>query len=477
MKIGIVSCQKHCKTHLRQLKQDGHEVYCLGAKPDQIPSSYDALIVRIASMRHCDSYKEWGKSTGRPVIYEDGLSGIRRELAKIADSTPKMATAAISVQEVRDRMVEWGAALIEARPQDNRSTIARHLTATLTEQFPSLSSNPKALVSGVVGELFNTSGRSSPQPAPQTLVDSPKDTASAADPVVPEPSVPIDYPTPLRPFPSPGNPWCKVYTEAKLQAAYLQAVEYLGVLTASGADSLTVADLCSAFKKAEKGRRMPRTVATSMKPHVRGKPLKFVMIMYLALPEDHSFVKKALNDAYLQITGKGSDTRLWKPVEWFLGREQPIHKPTIITPPETKTGPQGLLPGEALPALPDAFSPNTTTRTPTVAAASTEPLMDNTQTIVGLLDTVERMEGQIKTLEAGLTIDPEGDAHYLWKERFAAMREELRSDISTAFDALAAEQQAPGAGDLSSNPFAAIEQVKALLKEAGFTGSLTLTIE
>jgi hypothetical protein len=103
--------------------------------------------------------------------------------------------------------------------------------------------------------------------------------------------------------------------------------------------------------------------------------------------------------------------------------------------------------------------------------------MDNTQTIVGLLDTVERMEGQIKTLEAGLTIDPEGDAHYLWKERFAAMREELRSDISTAFDALAAEQQAPGAGDLSSNPFAAIEQVKALLKEAGFTGSLTLTIE
>ena len=156
MKIGIVSAQKHCKTHLRQLTKDGHEVYCLGAKPTRIPPSYDAIVVRIASMRHCEAYKQWGKNTGRPVIYEDGLSGIRRELAKIPTSQPKVATAAISIQDVRDRMVEWGEALIEARPQDSRNTVARHLTSTLTEQFPSLASNPKALVSSVVGQLFST---------------------------------------------------------------------------------------------------------------------------------------------------------------------------------------------------------------------------------------------------------------------------------------------------------------------------------
>jgi hypothetical protein len=464
MKIGIVSAQKHCKTHLRQLTQDGHEVYCLGAKPDQIPSSYDALIVRIASMRHCDSYKEWAKNTGRPVIYEDGLSGIRRELARITTTPPKLATASISVQEVRDRMVEWGAALVEARPQDNRSTIARHLTATLTEQFPSLSDTPKALVSSVVGELFSTL-----TPLPQTLVDPPKDTASAAAPVVLEPSVPIDYPTPLRPFPSPEEPWCKVYSEVKLQAAYLQAVEYLGVLAASGADSLTVTDLCSAFKKTEKGRRMPKTVATRMNPHVRGKPLKFVMLMYLALPEDHALVKKALNDAYCQITGKGSDTRLWKAVEWFLGREQPIHKPTIITPPETKTAPQGLLPGEALPTLPDAFrgasQEAVVNLAPQVAAAKDggkTDHQDNTPTILGLLDTVERMESQIKALEQGLH----------------QAQTQVEGMVITAAKSVSADRPrdtSPAAAP--SDPFDALDEIKDRLRHFGFRGTLTLTIE
>ena len=471
MKIGIVSAQKHCKTHLRQLTQDGHDVVCLGARPAQIPPSYDALVIRIASMRHCEAYKQWAKDTGRPVIYEDGLSGIRRELAKIPTSQPKLATAAISVQDVRDRMVEWGAALVEARPQDNRNTISRHLTSTLNAQFPSMAANSKALVSSVMGELFSTIA-----PPPPTLVNPPKDTASTADPVVLEPSVPVDHPTQLRPFPSPENPWCKVYTEVKCELAYEQAIEYLG-----RRGTRARADLCREFKRVEKGHKMPKTFVKKMEPHVRGKPLKFVMLVYLALPEDHAPAKKALIDAYRQITGKGSDTRLWKATEWFLGRETPVRDLRIGTPPNPE--PQGLQPG------PDAFSPRPTTRTPTVAV--TEPAMDNTQTIVGLLDTVERMEGQIKdlegcsrrtsswglrikSLEAGIIMDPEGEAE--WKERFAQMEEDLRGDISDAFDALAAEQQ-PQTLDLSSNPFAALDQVKAALKAAGFKGTLTLTIE
>lgn len=150
MKIGIVSAQKHCKTHLTQLKRDGHEVYCLGARPQRIPASYDVLIVRTASMRHCDSYKEWAKTHGRPVIYQDGLSGARRELAKIQaeaeTTTPKLATAAISVQEVLEQMLEWGSVLLDTRPHSNNRDLSRHLSTMLREQFPSMASNSKALV-------------------------------------------------------------------------------------------------------------------------------------------------------------------------------------------------------------------------------------------------------------------------------------------------------------------------------------------
>jgi hypothetical protein len=464
MKIGIVSAQKHCKTHLRQLTEDGHEVYCLGAKPKQIPASYDALVVRIASMRHCEAYKQWGKNTGRPVIYEDGLSGIRRELAKIPTSQPKLATAAISIQDVRDRMVEWGRALIEARPQDSRSTVARHLTSTLTEQFPSLASNPKALVSSVVGELFSTIVT-----PPQPLVDPPKDVAPAAVPVVLEPSVSIEYPTQLRPLPS-EEAWTTTYSEAKLKLAYEQAIECLGIMGATGA-VLTKKDLCREFKKAERGRKMTKAFTKKMEPHIRRLPLKYVMLVHLAMPEDHTFVGKAFTSSYKEITGNGGDTRLRRAVRWYLGREQPVHEPTVVTLPQSeRSEPQGLQPGEALPALPTAFRTSDSDRIDAEEAPAAPAAFDNTKTVLGLLDTVERMEDQINTLEK---VTRKALEEVLWV-RFAELKEELRGDISNAFDALAAEQPS---GDLSSNPFAALEQVKAALKAAGFKGTLTLTIE
>jgi hypothetical protein len=481
MKIGIVSAQKHCKTHLRQLTKDGHEVYCLGAKPTRIPSSYDALIVRIASMRHCDSYKEWHKITGRPVIYEDGLSGIRRELAKISTSQPKLATASISVQEVRDRMVEWGVALIEARPQDSRSAVSRHLSTTLKDQFPSMASDSKALVASVVGQLFATVPITPQEPLAEPM----KDTADAG-PVPLEQPVTLDYPTQLRPLPS-EEAWTTTYTEAKLKLAYEQAIECLGVM-GTARSGLTKKDLCREFKKAERGRKMTRAFAKTLAPHIRRNPLKYVMLVFLAMPEDHPFVDKAFTSSYKEITGFGGDTRLRHAIRWYLGREQPVHEPTVITPPAQKKEPQ-VKPGEALPALPAHFRSSSkrpeafanqyaeAVQSATVEPEPTEPAasaasaaFDNTPTIVGLLDAVERMESQIKTLQDRM--DGQGRRG---KTVVDALKEELRSDISDAFDALAAEQQA--STDLSSNPFAALEQVKAMLKAAGFKGTLTLTIE
>ncbi len=469
MKIGIVSAQKHCKTHLRQLTKDGHEVYCLGAKPTRIPSSYDALIVRIASMRHCDSYKEWHKITGRPVIYEDGLSGIRRELAKISTSQPRLATASISVQEVRDRMVEWGVALIEARPQDSRSAVSRHLSTTLKDQFPSMASDSKALVASVVGQLFATVPITPQEPLAEPM----KDTADAGPAPLEQP-VTLDYPTQLRPLPS-EEAWTTTYTEAKLKVAYEQAIECLGVMGATRS-GLTKKHLCREFKKAERGRKMTRAFAKTLAPHIHRNPLKYVMLVFLAMPEDHPFVDKAFTSSYKEITGFGGDTRLRHAVRWYLGREQPVHEPTVITPPAQKKEPQ-VKPGEALPALPAHFRtgsvdvPATPSAASPIAASQSESPLDNTPTIVGLLDAVDRMEGQIKTLQDRM--DGQGRRG---KTVVDALKEELRSDISDAFDALAAEQQ-PQTLDSSSNPFAVLDQVKATLKAAGFVGTLHLTIE
>ena len=83
------------------------------------------------------------------------------------------------------------------------------------------------------------------------------------------------------------------------------------------------------------------------------------------------------------------------------------------------------------------------------------------------------LEPRIKALESGIIMAPEGEAK--WEERFAQMKEDLRAVSVVADAALVAERQA--SDDVSPNPFASLDQVKAALKAAGFKGTLTLTIE
>lgn len=525
MKIGIVSAQKHCKTHLRQLASDGHEVYCLGAKPKQIPPSYDVLIVRIASMRHCDSYKEWAKTTGRPVIYEDGLSGARRELAKIQSqaTTPQLATATISVQDVLDQMVEWGSVLLDARPLSNNRDISRHLSTLLREQFPSMASNSKALVASVVARLSNPStGGAVLTEAPPEPYTTPY-TATVTESEAQEP--PVIEPTQNTPYPAGLEGWCKVYTQSKLKVAYKQAVEGLDLMEKGKQGLPSRDDLCREFKKAEKGRRMTNTVAKKMVSLVKGKPLAYVMLVYLAMPEDHLFVKQAFCATYKQITGKGSDTRLWRAVEWYLGRTEPVHEPTIITPPAAKTEPQGIQPGKVLPPLPPGFlvlRPGTASQPfpppPTVGDPGSRPAVEarvlsdsdrNTEDILGIIEDFADFKNQFQkwkghmisqadtteqnleeAIKAGL--DPRTNAKLAQMEKrigdlFATQLKNFKHEINRTLEprvkaledssGLALDAERQPSGDLSSNPFDALEQVKAALKAAGFKGTLTLTIE
>ena len=85
MNIGIVSKPDHCKAHAKGLEMDGHVVVLAGAGGERLTDTLDAIVCRIASCSHHGSKvaREWAKRTGKPLIIEDGLAGIRRRLAEI----------------------------------------------------------------------------------------------------------------------------------------------------------------------------------------------------------------------------------------------------------------------------------------------------------------------------------------------------------------------------------------------------------
>jgi BMFP domain-containing protein YqiC len=477
MKIGIVSAQKHCKTHLRQLKSDGHDVVCLGARPRQIPPSYDALIVRIASMRHCDSYKEWARDTGRPVIYEDGLSGIRRELDRITPTAPESATLATSAQEVRVRMLEWGTALVEARPQDNHNTIAKHLTDTLREQFPSLSSEAKTLVNSVLAELFRTT---IPPLNPHKIRAESYSRITDHEKTMPNRS---NTPSSIELLPYVGSPalwptdtgWAEKYTEPKVQAAYKEAVS---IITLSGVST------ASPFVSGLMSGILDPKVKAKWKKLLHGKPLPAAFVLYMLAP---TMTKKQGGQAYRLITGKGIDGRLKDVVEWALGNWGPVVEDTVLPGPEKAEDSRVVTDNTKaiLEVMDDLAAFKKEIRAS--IEAKVKVLDDSHREVFKVLQNFSSesgaehlaVESRIKGLElAGANALRE--VHYIRDaaiESVDTMREDLRGDIANAFDALAAEQQTPVSGDLSSNPFAALEQVKAALKAAGFKGTLTLTIE
>jgi hypothetical protein len=99
MKIGIVSKESHAKSHYAALTRKGYEVSLLGGNPNDIPPSIDVLVVRDAS---CSTHSrlgglQWGRDTGKPVIMQNGLSGILRDLKELQDA-PKAPTPEAAIQ-------------------------------------------------------------------------------------------------------------------------------------------------------------------------------------------------------------------------------------------------------------------------------------------------------------------------------------------------------------------------------------------
>ena len=472
MKIGIVSAQKHCKTHLTALRSDGYNVTCLGAKPSSIPPTYDVLVVRIESIRHhgSDVARQWGKATGKPVIYEDGLTGIRRELEALlcpVDDDTVVTPAPLDKSRVLQTLMDCADAYREARPDDESSALSKALTRLVYDEYGDHKDDLLTMIPSIVARHFPTKG---------------------AD-VAPTETIPVvDLPTPRGPFPA-DQKWAKVYGAERLATVYRETLDLI-----EGLSDTNIKHFMEAFRHCEANPEANMDVAlrkykTSRKAFFRNRksifqrrPMMYAMFIMLQMGEDEAAVKRPFFSTYKDMTGRGNDTRIPDAVAWFLGRPEPVaqtnqhgHKKDVLAGIAAEVGRQN----------PPAVASSTAVDSNTQAilevleeverlTAKVKALEDfrNTQGPVGS-EWEARIESQIKALEAGQA-ETLRQAQTGARQAVAEMREGLRGDIADAFDALASDHSTPEA---SGNPFTAIEQVKAMLKAAGFTGSLTLTIE
>jgi len=84
--IGIVSKDEHIKVHTKALREEGFEVLGLGSSPTDVPPNVDVLILRTQSCSHggSDTAYHWNRTTKKPLIVENGLTGIRAKLQKLS---------------------------------------------------------------------------------------------------------------------------------------------------------------------------------------------------------------------------------------------------------------------------------------------------------------------------------------------------------------------------------------------------------
>lgn len=457
MKIGLISADKHCKSHIAALRKDGYNVTCLGARPTSIPTSYDALIVRVASISHGGeaTARAWAKQTGKPAIYEDGLSGIRRELSALL-ATGEGVEEDSSPPDIFAKLLGCAESYREARPDDGPDEMAKALRGVIFTEHPDLSERlRRSMVPSIIARFFPTTSTATPEKTmPNIALPS-----YAGSPAL--------WPT--------DTGWAKVYAEPKVRNSYDEAVE---IITA--ANHLTT----TAFTNSVKAGVFSRKVKTRWESLLRGKPLTAAFVMFMLLPD---LTKQEGMQAYRLITDKGMDSRLKDVVEWALGIAE-AGVPAEAAAPTESAAP------EADPREWEAVESNTEAILTLMDDLSTfkNEIRASIEAKVKVLDDSQRqvfkglqnfasesgaeyhtVVDRIKALE-GCWDALNGQVPTLISQAAGAVEHRLREDISNAFDAHAAEQPS---GDVSSNPLAALEQVKAALKAAGFKGTLTLTIE
>lgn len=464
MKIGIVSAHKHCKTHIAALRQDGYDVTCLGANPTKIPPSYEALIVRVASSSHggTDLAREWGRETGNPLIYEDGLSGIRRELEALASGNGPTVTEADEAAPVK---VQNGSVAADLRGEALRlhqdgctdpDQIEAKLLAFAHDQWgdahPAVMNAATNMIKAIVSAIPAETKAAEEKSAMKMIID----------------------PTTVRhrgPLPT-KEPWAKRLRMAKFDTnasavadlirQFPEALSAFGEVFTAYEDKVRHPEAIPAdsfgFDKAltEAAQRYGSEVFEALYPNVgksavsvfKGNPTLFTLYAMCASQtyrkhasgETGVYVpyKRAYINAYEALTGRGLESAIVDQAAWYLGLPVPEaskrggSRPTRKVPLREVT--RGIPAPDKLLVDPERYK----------IKADVE---ENTRALLELMDTVANLKAKVEALTDVV-------------------------DILTAEDRV--EVTFP---ERASTGDVALDEIKSRLASMGFKGTLTLNIE
>jgi outer membrane biosynthesis protein TonB len=285
-KIGIVSKHAHCKSHMAALSRDGFDVVALGGSPTTIPPSIDVVVVRTESCAHQGSQTavDWGRETGKPVIMENGLSGIRRALGA-------------PTKEEREYQKYRRAAemLLRDRPEDTQEQVRDTLVAM----------GASLAVAHRVVESVDTL---KPTPTEENLVSL--------------------FPTP---YPDPEQEtWGALVPEDRARSqAEIGLQVYLGM---EEEVRETIANIFLP-RMAGEGPYFPSSNSKDFKGKkwesfrgLHGKPHQFSVVLLLCLPKDEPYMRKPLQRAYQTFSGKRTDGRVAQAAAWATGHTVILEK-------------------------------------------------------------------------------------------------------------------------------------------------------
>jgi len=476
MKIGLVSAKKHSKSHMQALQADGYDITLLGARPKSIPKSYDLLIVRVASISHEGeaTARDWMRRTGKPAIYENGLSGIRRELDRITENTKEDTPVTDeSKQKVRNTLQMCADTYVENRPKDGPDDLTKALNTLLHENYPDRAQQLASMIPSIVASIFPYTKAEPDQPMPDNTITFPEYKGTADN-----------WPSDVA--------WSLVYTEEKARRSYREAVSLIKT-----ANPMSVSALNRALEIGSFNRR----VREKWSGLVGGKPLTAAYLMYFVHP---TIAKKGIPKAYKAITGKGTDTRLLdvvlhsvtapvvveaaptEPTMLDLSAMAESNTQAILEVMEDLTSFKGEIKENCDPlrnrirecwqridrlesklneAIAAGFDPRTNAK---LAQMKKQVGDEFRSTAQNFKHEINRTLGErVKALEDFRST--QGPVGSEWEARIESRIKDLEAGIIM-------DPEQPS-GDVSSNPLDALDQVKAALKAAGFKGTLTLTIE
>lgn len=471
MLIGIVSDEEHAKSHWHALRNEGYNVELLGGDPTRIPSRVDVVVVRVASSSHggVDTARAWGRQTGRPTIYEDGLSGIRQQLNQILAAQSTSAGGggvSLTKDDAYKAILNKAQALVEGR--GGRVTV-EHLRALLAaevrDMFCERADEYLPLIPGVVATV-----------TPNLKKPEEKDNSMVTFPIQKTP-----YPT--------HEGWTKKASIDRLRTAYLDAIRIrsgfqpgtLRAVRESLAAAMRQYTEDGTFLSFEDLAAIPKE-GDILFSTFQKKPLAFLMFCLLLLPEHVTLTRCVLVDAYAKFTDTTVDSSIVNAALWYMGREAQAGR-SVIGKKASPSQPEPLSPQQQ-PVVETAPTLPTPEKRPDAEVAGLQQMVDdNSREVIHLMEQVDSLNNRIQQLEGALAqigtlqvqlsdlqkgVDQQ-------KGQFAELASRLREDIVSSFEEAKADMGVkadppPSTGDVGL--VAAVQTIAGHL----FKGELTYRI-